>query len=95
MPDYLHEVRKWYAEMMPRFIPYLYENGGPIILVQVENEYGIYGCNREYQHWMRDETDKYVRGKAVLFTNDIKDKEYMKCGKIDGVLATTDFNAGN
>lgn len=93
--DYLKENRKWFAVMMPRFVPYLYENGGPIILVQVENQYAVAGCDRVYQHWMRDETLKYVRDKAVLFTNDIKAEKYMKCGKIDGVLATIDFKAGN
>lgn len=80
---------------MPRFIPYLYGNGGPIILVQVENQYGKAGCDRVYQHWVRDETLKYVRDKVVLITNDIKDEKYVKCGKIDGVLATIDFKAGN
>lgn len=63
-------------------------------MVQVENEYGVYGCDREYQRWNRDETNKYVRHKAVLFTNDIKDEPNVACGKIDGVLATTDFNVG-
>lgn len=77
------------------FIPYLYENGGPIIMVQVENEYGVrIDCSKDFRNWMRDETDKYVKDKAVLFTNDIKDEAYMKCGKIDNVLATTDFNVG-
>lgn len=36
--------------------------------------------------------ESYVEGKAVLFTTDIPNSvEEMKCGKIDNVLATTDF----
>ncbi len=70
--------------------PYLYGNGGPIILVQVENEYGFsFPCNRNYQNWLTDETTKYIKDKAVLFTNDVPD--YLYCGKIENVLAGLDF----
>lgn len=75
---------------MPKIEPLLYQNGGPIILVQVENEYGsFFRCDREYQIWIRNETQRYVKDKAVLFTNDGPDQ--VTCGKIDGVLATMDF----
>lgn len=74
---------------MPKMEPFLYGNGGPIIMVQVENEYGSYGCDAGYKNWIRDETEKYVNGKAVLFTND--GPSQVRCGKIDGVFATLDF----
>lgn len=36
--------------------------------------------------------EKYVQDKAILFTVDIPNSvEEMRCGKIDNVLATTDF----
>lgn len=57
--DFLDEVRKWYAKLMPRMERFLYENGGPIILVQVENEYGVSRlCDKVYLNWLRDETGK-------------------------------------
>lgn len=34
-PDYLREVSIWYANLMPQLESYMYENGGPIIMVQV------------------------------------------------------------
>lgn len=44
---------------MPRLEKFLYENGGPIILVQVENEYGVFKkCDKVYLNWLRDETRK-------------------------------------
>lgn len=91
--DYLNEVRKWYEQLMPKMEPFLYENGGPIIMVQVENEYGSYACDTNYKNWIRDETERYVNGKALLFTNDGPDQ--VRCGKIDGVFATLDFGASN
>lgn len=77
---------------MPRIEPFLYGNGGPIIMVQVENEYGSYACDDDYKNWLRDETEKHVNGKALLFTTDGPYR--VACGKIDGVFATIDFGAG-
>lgn len=89
-PNYISEVGKWYAELMPRLQHMFVGNGGKIIMVQVENEYGDYACDHDYLNWLRDETEKYVSGKALLFTVDIPN-EKMSCGKIENVFATTDF----
>jgi len=77
---------------MTRMAPYLYGNGGPIIMVQVENEYGsFFACDQTYRNWLRDETQGHVKDKAVLFTND--GPTVLRCGKIQGVLATMDFGS--
>ena len=34
--------------------PWQITEGGPIILLQVENEYGSYGNDRVYLHWLHD-----------------------------------------
>ncbi|KAL5284162.1 GLB1L.2 family protein [Megaselia abdita] len=89
--DYKREVSVWYAKMMSKMQRFMYGNGGPIIMVQVENEYGVFhACDKDYLTWLRDETEMYVQGKALLFTTDIPD-ERIECGKIEGVFATTDF----
>lgn len=93
-PDYLKEVAIWYGELMPRLQPYLYGNGGPIILVQIENEYGAFECDNQHSVWLRDETKKYTGDEAILFTNDIIHDKDLKCGKIENVLATVDFGSG-
>lgn len=61
-------------------------------MVQIENEYGSFGCDRNYSRRLRDETSRYVRENAVLFTNDGPDE--LPCGKIENVFATLDFGAG-
>ncbi|XP_067634492.1 beta-galactosidase isoform X2 [Eurosta solidaginis] len=92
--NYLFEVRTWYNVLFERMKPYLYGNGGPIIMVQVENEYGsYYACDKKYRTWLRDETLAHVQDKAVLFTND--GPSVLNCGHIEGVLATMDFGAGD
>ncbi|XP_055523433.1 beta-galactosidase-like isoform X1 [Wyeomyia smithii] len=90
---YLSEVRTWYSELFSRLEPYLYGNGGPIIMVQVENEYGsFFACDHRYMEWLRDETERYVRGHAVLFTNN--GPGMTACGGVDGALSTLDFGSG-
>lgn len=77
---------------MPQLHGLLYENGGPIIMVQVENEYGSFDCDADFRFRMKQLTERHVRGAAVLFTND--GPSQTRCGKIDGVLATLDFGTG-
>lgn len=79
---------------MPKMTKYLYGNNGPIIMVQVENEYGSFSaCDKKYSNWIANETRSYVNDKAVLFTNDGPGQ--LPCGKIEGVFATLDFGSGN
>lgn len=39
-PQYLQYVDRWWSVLFKRIKPLLWENGGPIVMVQVENEYG-------------------------------------------------------
>ena len=92
--DYRMEVEKWYQVLMSKMQRLFYGNGGPIIMVQVENEYGsFYACDQNYMVWLRDETLKYTQENAVLFTND--GPSVLRCGKIPNVLATMDFGASD
>lgn len=93
-PVFQHYVRRWLDVLMPLVRPRLYGNGGPVILVQVENEYGSYpACDRQYLTWLRDQFRGHVRDAAVLYTTDGAGDGYLKCGKIPGVYATVDFGA--
>lgn len=41
---------------MPKIQPYLFGNGGPIIMVQVENEYGSFRkISEKYKFWLSQE----------------------------------------
>lgn len=79
---------------MPRINHNLYGNGGPVIMVQVENEYGVFGCDSKYMEWIRDETRHHVGDKAALFSNDVKFDRSIRCGHADGILEGSDFEVG-
>ena len=93
-PSYLEAVESWYSVLLPKIRPLLYSNGGPVITVQVENEYGSFGCDKTYTSILRDYTVKYLKDPVVLFTTDGYSEKNVKCGSIEGVHATVDFGTG-
>lgn len=93
--DYVREVELWFSKLMPRITPFLYGNGGPIIMVQVENTYGQFECDEKYMTWMRDLTYKHIGDNAVMITNTFVDWMHIACTKIDHLLTTLDFLPGN
>lgn len=34
-PDYLEHVDRWFSVLLPKVAPYLYQRGGPVVMVQV------------------------------------------------------------
>ena len=90
--NYMNAVRRYMSVLLPKFVPYLYKNGGPIITVQVENEYGsYYACDRQYTTALRDLFRQFLGNDVVLFTTDGNSVNYLKCGYIPGVYPTVDF----
>nr|WP_255369106.1 beta-galactosidase [Flavobacterium sp. fv08] len=49
-PRYMASVTKYVSEVSNQIRPLLCSNGGPIIMVQVENEYGSYGNDKDYMN---------------------------------------------
>ncbi|XP_069571507.1 beta-galactosidase [Brachyistius frenatus] len=95
-PDYIAAVDKWMGKLLPMMKPYLYQNGGPIITVQVENEYGSYfACDYNYMRHLSNLFRSHLGEEAVLFTTDGAGLGYLKCGAIQGLYATVDFGPGS
>lgn len=94
-PDYIAAVDKWMGKLLPMMKPYLYQNGGPIITVQVENEYGSYfACDYNYMRYLSKLFRTHLGDEVVLFTTDGAGVGYLKCGSIQGLYATVDFGPG-
>uniref|UniRef100_A0A3Q2QFV0 Galactosidase, beta 1-like n=1 Tax=Fundulus heteroclitus TaxID=8078 RepID=A0A3Q2QFV0_FUNHE len=90
--DYLEAVSSWLAILLPKIKPWLFINGGNIITVQVENEYGSYfACDYNYMRHLRTLFRFFLGEEVVLFTTDGNTDKEMKCGTLDGMYATVDF----
>jgi len=55
-PDFMAASRSWLAEVGRVLGPMQVTKGGPILMAQVENEYGFYGKDAEYMGMMRQAT---------------------------------------
>lgn len=91
-PLYLSKVDRYYDELIPRLVPLLSTHGGPILAVQVENEYGSYGNDSSYLRYMRN--GLLSRGVDVLlFTSDGPTDEMLLGGTLEDVHATVNFGS--
>ncbi|XP_023662067.1 beta-galactosidase [Paramormyrops kingsleyae] len=94
-PDYIKEVDRWMEKLLPMIRPFLYQNGGPVITVQVENEYGSYfACDFNYLRHLAQLFRYHLGNEVVLFTTDGAAVSYLKCGSLQDLYATVDFGAG-
>ncbi|XP_028993235.1 beta-galactosidase-1-like protein [Betta splendens] len=90
--DYVQAVSSWLALLLPKMKPWLYVNGGNIISVQVENEYGSYfACDYNYMRHLRTLFRLFLGEDAFLFTTDGNTDKEMMCGTLQGLYATIDF----
>ena len=91
-PLYLEKVRPYYRELFARIRPHLSTNGGRIIMMQVENEYGSYGNDREYMQ----EVEKiyYDNGiDCLLFTADGTCSWMLNGGTLPNLLSVANFGS--
>ncbi|KFV19171.1 Beta-galactosidase, partial [Tauraco erythrolophus] len=94
--DYLAAVEKWMGVLLPKMRPHLYQNGGPIIMVQVENEYGSYfACDYDYLRSLLKLFRRHLGDEVVLFTTDGASQFHLRCGALQGLYATVDFGPGS
>ncbi len=89
---YMTYVREYYKELFKILSPLQVTNGGPIILFQIENEYGYYGNDKEYLNALKQ--IMIDNGVDVPFvTSDGPWGEAIEAGNPDGVLATGNFGS--
>ncbi|XP_035121052.1 beta-galactosidase-1-like protein 2 isoform X1 [Callithrix jacchus] len=83
-------VDLYFDHLMSRVVPLQYKRGGPIIAVQVENEYGSYNKDPAYMPYVKKALED--RGIVeLLLTSDNKDG--LSKGIVHGVLATINLQS--
>src|SRR5574344_1406667 len=69
-PYFMERVKIFENEVGKQLAPLTIQNGGPIIMVQVENEYGSYGIDKPYVSAIRDIVKGAGFDKTTLFQCD-------------------------
>ena len=92
-PAYLAAVDRWYDQLIPRIAGLQAAFGGPIVAVQIENEYGSFGSDHAYLEHQRDA----LRSRGVvelLTTADGITRDMLTHGSVAGALPTFTFGTG-
>lgn len=69
-PDFIKPAIRFQREIERQLRPYKLENGGNIIMVQVENEFGSYGTDKGYMAELRDSLRSIGWGGVPMFQCD-------------------------
>ncbi len=85
-------VRRYYTELFRRLTPHLSTKGGNIIMVQIENEYGSYGNDKEYLQAVVD-IYRDCGVDCTLFTSDGPTWHLFHGGTLPDHLAVANFGS--
>ncbi|MHC1731724.1 MAG: glycoside hydrolase family 35 protein [Bacteroidales bacterium] len=88
-PVYMKAVERYISRLSDILRPHLITNGGPVLMVQIENEYGSYGNDREYMKelkniWSRLNID------VPFFTGDGPTTYMLEAGTLPGCAVGLD-----
>ncbi len=86
-------AERWMKRLAQEMEPYLLKNGGPILAVQVENEYGNFGGDPKYMQHMLAIFKATPFRDALLYTVD--PSKALARGSLEGVPAGVNFGTGH
>ncbi len=91
-PTYIKYFDRYLDRLFDEIRPLLCTNGGPIIMLQCENEYGYYGDDKAYLQYLKE---GYIRRgiNVPLFTSDGAGEGELLDGSINGCISTLNFGS--
>lgn len=92
-PYFFERTKLFLTQAAKQLAPLQIQNGGNILMVQVENEYASYGSEQPYMEATRDAVRAAGFDKVQLFRCDWS-SNFQKY-KLDGVATTLNFGAGS
>ena len=91
-PYFMERVKLFEQKVGEQLAPLTIQNGGPIIMIQVENEYGSYGEDKPYISGIRDCLRSIYGSELTLFQCDWS-SNFEKNG-LDDLVWTMNFGTG-
>lgn len=92
-PEYLSHVSNFYHRLFDEIGDLQQSEGGNIIAMQIENEYGSYGNDKEYLRFIR-QLMLDCGAKVMLFTSDGGDNSMLSGGTLPDTFKTLNFGSG-
>ncbi|MFE7131391.1 beta-galactosidase [Streptomyces sp. NPDC057638] len=92
-PAFLEPVERWFSRLLPQVAARGVDRGGPVLMVQIENEYGSWGSDHGYLRALRDLLLRCGVG-VPLFTADGPEDHMLTGGSLPDVPATATFGSG-
>jgi beta-galactosidase len=89
---FLGPAERWLKRLGQELAPLQITRGGPVIAVQVENEYGSFGKDKTYMARIRDALKNAGLGEAMLYTADGGDQ--LPDGTLPDLPAVVNFGPG-
>lgn len=89
---YMERFERYLCALFDQIRPLLVTNGGNVIMLQCENEYGYYGDDKEYLKALYEIYRKHGID-VPLFTSDGTGEEDLRDGTIEGCLPTLNFGS--
>ncbi|XP_054931313.1 beta-galactosidase-like isoform X3 [Dermacentor andersoni] len=84
-----HLDSRWIIKLCTVLSPYTYNKAGPVIAVQVEHLYGVYGaCDHLYMEHLLTMLEVRLGREMVFFRGDPATKSYYDCDKVREILVT-------
>ena len=90
--NFLAKVESFFEKAFEIIRPRLISNGGNVIMLQVENEYGSYGNDHKYMRALAD-IYKNLGADCLYFTSDGIILSLMKAGSLDDCLCFLNFGS--
>ena len=93
-PRFMAKVRTYFSVLLPKLVPLQVTHGGPVIMMQVENEYGSYGMEKEYLRQTKQVMEEFGID-VPLFTSDGAWEEVLDAGTLieEDVFVTGNFGS--
>lgn len=93
-PVYMKAAERYISRLSDELRPHLITNGGPVLMLQIENEYGSYGNDRQYlaalrEIWVKNGID------TPFFTGDGPATHMLEAGTLPGCAVGLDSGSGH
>ncbi|XP_042355770.1 beta-galactosidase-1-like protein 2 [Plectropomus leopardus] len=82
-PGFTQAVNTFFDKLIPKVVPLQFKKGGPIIAVQVENEYGSFAKDDSYMLFIKEALQDRGISELLLTSDNLNT---IKSGSVDGAI---------